>query len=189
MDLDPEVRRYSHIDSGESVSVASRNALRREIRKQILSQSPGDFWVIEWNDQPGLLGLIGLSLATDLSFRLLRDNWGLGIATEAARAVCEHLFSERKLPLITAFSHKDNQRSRRVLEKIGMKPNGIAATRQRSVLEKPQMPRSENFLKVNSTTGNLYVSYRLDLARYRPQPNTTCAISTTKSNPGGRDAR
>jgi RimJ/RimL family protein N-acetyltransferase len=187
MDLDPEVHRYSHINSinsNEPVSVA-RNALRREIRKQILSQSPGDFWVIEWNDRPGLLGLIGLSLATDLSFRLPQENWGQGIATEAAQTVCEHLFNVRKLPVITAFVHKDNQRSRRVLEKIGMKPNGIAATRRRSVLEKPETPRSGDFLKVNSTTGNLYVTYGLELATYRAQQNKASMISAADSNRGG----
>lgn len=138
MHLDPEVQRYSHISSQTLPKSPKQNSLRKEIRKQIAEQSTGTFWAIEWNTRSGLLGQISLgknNLRTNLSFLLLRENWGQGIATEAAQAVCAHAFLAQKLPEISALSHKDNRPSHRVLEKLGMKPDGIAATRQRSVLE------------------------------------------------------
>ena len=172
MQLDPEVQRYSHISSQSLPKSLKRNSLRKEIQKQIVEQSLGTtFWAIEWSTRSGLLGQISLgmnNLRTNLSFLLLRENWGQGIATEAAQAVCAHAFLAQKLPEISALSHKDNRPSHRVLEKLGMKPDGIgiATTRQRSVLEMSKSPPSGSLLNINSTRGNLYVSYKLERLTY-----------------------
>ncbi len=56
----------------------------------------------------------------DLSFRFLKKYWGLGFATEAARACLQYGFKNIRLDQITARVHRQNSASRRVLEKIGM---------------------------------------------------------------------
>ena len=48
--------------------------------------------------------------------------WGNGYAVEAARAVLAHAFNVLNTHRIIAFCHADNQRSMRVMEKLGMQP-------------------------------------------------------------------
>ena len=169
MDLDPEVHRFSEMRVGHFEP--DRSVLRKAIRRQILSEQPRSFWVIEWRSRPGFLGLIGFSPGqlerNALSFRLVRSAWGQGIATEAARAVLDHGFGALNLPLIVAFAHKQNRRSHRVLSKIGMRLDGIAVLQQRSILNVPKAIRPiGSFLNVDSSRGDMYLSYGLYRQNY-----------------------
>jgi len=56
----------------------------------------------------------------EIGYRLHPDYWNRGIATEAARKVCDHAFSDLELPRVISLIHYDNTPSRRVAEKIGM---------------------------------------------------------------------
>lgn len=56
----------------------------------------------------------------EIGYRLHPDFWGKGYATEAARAVRDHGFSEWKLDRLISLIHPDNTASRRVAEKNGM---------------------------------------------------------------------
>lgn len=56
-----------------------------------------------------------------LGYTLARAHWGRGLATEAARAVVDWAFSTHDLVEIWASTDPDNVRSRRVMEKLGMK--------------------------------------------------------------------
>lgn len=56
-----------------------------------------------------------------LFYLLLRQYWGRGLATEAARAVLRHGFCELRIPEIVAGASAENLASKRVLEKIGMR--------------------------------------------------------------------
>jgi RimJ/RimL family protein N-acetyltransferase len=136
MDLDPEV--YLFREMRRCHSAPDKSFLRKTIRRQIFSESPRDFWVIEWLSQPGFLGLAGFCpgqlWSNVLSFRLVRSAWDQGIATEAAHAVLGYGFRDLDLPFVVAFAHKENRRSHLVLNKIGMKPDGIAVLPQRSML-------------------------------------------------------
>lgn len=83
-------------------------------------------WVLE--DDTGFLGFTGLNWATfdapfnpslEVGWRLKRDAWGKGYATEAAiESVRRGLAIE---PRITSFTALTNQRSWRVMERIGMR--------------------------------------------------------------------
>jgi ribosomal-protein-alanine N-acetyltransferase len=56
----------------------------------------------------------------EIGYRLHPDYWNRGIATEAARKVRDHAFSDLELPRVISLIHYDNAPSRRVAEKIGM---------------------------------------------------------------------
>jgi ribosomal-protein-alanine N-acetyltransferase len=56
-----------------------------------------------------------------IGYAIARAHWGRGLATEAARAVLEWGFAEHDLVEIWASTDAANVRSRRVMEKLGMK--------------------------------------------------------------------
>lgn len=58
--------------------------------------------------------------AVEISYGLWPDARGGGLATEAARAVLEHGFSELGLSRIIARAKAHNRTSRRVMDKLGM---------------------------------------------------------------------
>ena len=61
--------------------------------------------------------------SVELAWRLSWENWGQGLATEAAQKVTQYGFETLGLPEILAITAKRNQRSRRVMEKLGMFTN------------------------------------------------------------------
>ena len=90
------------------------------------------FWAIEARESGALLGLAGLSRprfdaaftpCVEIGWRLRRDAWGRGYATEAARKALEIGFTQFMLPEIVAFTVPQNKRSRRVMEKLEMTHN------------------------------------------------------------------
>ena len=56
----------------------------------------------------------------EIGYRLHPDYWGRGLATEAARAVRDHAFTELEADRVISIIHPDNLRSQRVAEKNGM---------------------------------------------------------------------
>jgi RimJ/RimL family protein N-acetyltransferase len=86
-------------------------------------------FAIELLENHSFIGFIGLSIpsfdapfmpAVEIGWRLAFDCWGLGLATEGARAVVRYGFKELELKSIVSFTVPGNLRSRRVMEKIGM---------------------------------------------------------------------
>lgn len=63
-------------------------------------------------DRPGRSAMVGYALA--------RAHWGRGFATEATRAGIAWLLATHELERLWASADRDNLRSRRVLEKLGM---------------------------------------------------------------------
>lgn len=57
----------------------------------------------------------------EVGWRLAREHWGRGYATEAARAALAHGFRVLDLDEIVSFTAVGNARSRRVMEKLGMR--------------------------------------------------------------------
>ena len=56
----------------------------------------------------------------EIGYRLNPDYWNRGFITEAARAVRDHGFRDRKLSRVISLIHPENIPSRRVAEKNGM---------------------------------------------------------------------
>jgi RimJ/RimL family protein N-acetyltransferase len=57
---------------------------------------------------------------TDIGWILHPDNWGRGLATEAARALARWGFENLDVPYLIAMIRADNQRSLAVAERLGM---------------------------------------------------------------------
>ncbi len=93
-------------------------------------------WVIVDKNSNEYLGWCGLKRhangMVDLGYRIKKEHWGKGIATEAATACLDYGFNSLTLETIVGRSAKANIASIRILEKIGMKfwkkdtCNGIA---------------------------------------------------------------
>ena len=63
--------------------------------------------------------------ATEIGWRLASNYWGKGYATEAAKAVLHHAFTELNLDEVVSFAVADHTKSRRVMEKIGLRHNEV----------------------------------------------------------------
>ncbi len=61
----------------------------------------------------------------ELGYRLGRRHWGRALATEAATVCLRTGFEELGLERIVAVAYPDNAASRRVLEKIGFRYEGL----------------------------------------------------------------
>ncbi len=86
-------------------------------------------FAIELVEGGDLIGAIGLELAladrrAEIGYWIGRPLWGQGYATEAAFAVTRYAFDELDLNRIHAGHFPRNPASGRVLEKIGMRPEG-----------------------------------------------------------------
>ena len=86
-------------------------------------------WAVEVRDVTPFIGFVGLSVprfempftpCVEIGWRLAREAWGQGFATEAARAAVAFGFHEMGLPEIVSFTVPENVRSRRVMERLGM---------------------------------------------------------------------
>ena len=58
-------------------------------------------------------------------YSIARPLWGRGLTTEAARAVIDYGFQSMGLARIYSFANIENEGSWRVMEKLGMKREGI----------------------------------------------------------------
>jgi RimJ/RimL family protein N-acetyltransferase len=87
-------------------------------------------WAVEVPGIAPFAGFIGLNIpryeahftpCVEIGWRLAVDYWGQGYATEGARAALAFGFEELDLAEIVSYTVPGNLRSRRVMEKLGMK--------------------------------------------------------------------
>lgn len=86
-------------------------------------------WAVEVPGQEPFTGFVGLAVPSfnahftpcvEIGWRLAVDWWGRGYATEAARAVLTIGFGPLALREIVSMTVPENERSRRVMERLGM---------------------------------------------------------------------
>lgn len=87
-------------------------------------------WAIICREGGAFVGEAGLyhldnTDQVEVGYRLLPEYWGLGIATEVARALVDYGFERMGLKRIVAVTYPDNAASRRVLEKAGLRYEGV----------------------------------------------------------------
>ena len=122
LNSDEEVLKYLH----EPV-LTDENHARQIIRDIILPQYERNLgrWAMHRKDNMEFIGWCGLKYRpeldeTDLGYRLRKDCWGKGYATESAQHTLIHAFETLALQTVTGRAHIDNLASLKVLEKIGM---------------------------------------------------------------------
>lgn len=85
-------------------------------------------WAVELRSDGSVIGDCGLFRCSDpwaageleIAYRYRPASWGLGYATEAARAALAYAFERLRAPRVVADANPGNLASLRVLEKIGM---------------------------------------------------------------------
>lgn len=89
-------------------------------------------WTVELKKENKFIGFIGLhhvnfkahfTPAIEIGWRLKKEYWGKGYATEGALKVLEYGFNTLKLKEIVSFTTDKNIRSQSVMKRIGMKNN------------------------------------------------------------------
>ncbi|CEG60563.1 GNAT family N-acetyltransferase [Legionella micdadei] len=119
-------------------------------------------WAAELKETGDFIGFIGLSIPTfsshftpcvEIGWRLAHAYWGKGLATEGARAVLEYGFNQLNLDEIVSFTTASNQRSRRVMEKIGL------THREEDDFNHPNLPLTHPLSR--------HVLYRLSKSQWR----------------------
>ena len=124
---DPEVSEYLLWQPHES-----ENYTRRYLSYLQSRYRAGDFydWAVVWREEDRMIGTCGFtkividSNSAEVGYVLNREFWGRGIAPEAVRAVFRFAFDELRLHRVEAHYMLGNERSRRVMEKVGMKYEG-----------------------------------------------------------------
>ena len=87
------------------------------------------FWAVERQSDARLIGWCGVIRGdmypvadmVEIGWRLARDCWGLGFATEAARAAANWAFANLPDEEVRAITWRGNVRSRAVMERLGMR--------------------------------------------------------------------
>lgn len=123
MNADPEVRRYL----GDLMTREQSDGSVATFQAEFEERGYG-WWAVEVVATGSFAGFAGLDQVEDdmpfsgveIGWRLARDAWGNGYATEAARATLRFGFDVLALPEIMAVTTSGNQRSRAVMRRIGM---------------------------------------------------------------------
>ncbi len=122
MNADSEVMRYfpSPLTREQSDALAQR-------QQELIENRGWGLWVV---DVDGMFaGFTGLAVpafeaaftpCVEIGWRLAREHWGRGIAHEAAQQALHHAFAELHLPEVLSFTARVNDRSRRLMERLGL---------------------------------------------------------------------
>jgi RimJ/RimL family protein N-acetyltransferase len=125
LDGDPDVRRF--LDQPEApsheqcVEIVARFIKAQEANPQL------GYWAAFRREAPSqFVGWFHLRPARtpphdlELGYRLKREFWNQGLATEGSSMLLRHAFDTLNAPRVIALTLADNLASRKVMEKIGM---------------------------------------------------------------------
>jgi RimJ/RimL family protein N-acetyltransferase len=115
LDSDSEVMRYL---------TGGKPSTRSEV-EGLVAKALGSRWMAYERDTGGFVGWFAARAAREddyeLGYRLVRHHWGHGLATEGTLAVIHEVFSAREATRAWAQTMAVNTRSRRVMERCGLK--------------------------------------------------------------------
>lgn len=95
----------------------------------IIERQGWGLWAVEIRETGEFIGFTGLLTpvfdadfvpCVEIGWRLAAAAWGKGYATEAATAALDHAFDVVGLDDVVSFTYVGNDRSRRVMDKIGL---------------------------------------------------------------------
>ena len=128
LNADPEVMRF--IGDGTPLTRAQSDELLTRIAGHWRSHGFGLWCVAERAAPEQCLGFAGPGRAVvparghagrEVGWRVARDAWGRGLATEAARAALDEAFGPLGLASVISIIAEGNERSVRVADKLGMR--------------------------------------------------------------------
>lgn len=127
LDSDPDVHQY--LGNTPIQSIEQADTIIHSIQDQYARLGVGRLAIIDktTNEFMGWAGLKKLEEpynnqvnVYDLGYRLLKEHWGKGVATETARGSLAYGFDQLQLEKITAMADCANKGSNHVLTKLGM---------------------------------------------------------------------
>lgn len=127
----------------------------------------GRVWFV--HDATGLVG--GISVDGELGYWVRREVWGRGYAVEAAFAAIEAHFADRRAGDLPSGHFPGNDRSRRVLEKLGFRPAGVRVVASRA-LAQPIESRAYSLSRADWALRRDALSAAADCATRSPQGAT-----------------
>ena len=122
-------------------------------------------WAVEVVGGSPFIGFVGLAVpafdahftpAVEVGWRLAQEHWGHGYATEAARRALVVAFDDLGLDEVVSFTFVGNDRSRQVMERLGMTRDPA------DDFEHPSLPEGHRIRR--------HVLYRLARAARKPGP-------------------
>ena len=124
LNADPQVMEYfpACLSRAESDAQAERI-------QALMSEQGWGFWALEEKSSQQFIGFTGLNIpapdlpcspCTEIGWRLAREFWGKGYASEAARGALAVGFEQLQLPEIVSFTSIHNQKSQAVMQRLGM---------------------------------------------------------------------
>jgi [ribosomal protein S5]-alanine N-acetyltransferase len=134
-DVDPLLALFGdpRLMAAFDAAIFDRSRMEAWVRSNLEHQDRfgyGLFTIVE-RDSGDVIGDCGIEAMeidgraeSELGYDLRRDNWGRGLAAEAATAVAAYAFAELGLARLISLVRENNRRSARVAEKIGMKAEG-----------------------------------------------------------------
>jgi len=111
----------------EPLSQEQSDKLARRCESLIRKRGWG-FWALELKSTQEFIGFLGLhkpqanlpfSPCVEIGWRLLKDHWGNGYATEASQEALRFAFDELGLDEVVSYTTVANTRSRAVMERLG----------------------------------------------------------------------
>jgi len=124
MNQDPDVRQFF-----PRLLTLEESAGFVEFYRQQLKGHGFCFWAVELKATQEFIGFVGLGVcppempfspAVEIGWRLAKKYWNQGYATEAASAVLHEAFETFHLKEVVSFTALPNQKSMRIMEKIGL---------------------------------------------------------------------
>ncbi|MBB6733882.1 GNAT family N-acetyltransferase [Cohnella zeiphila] len=99
-------------------------------RREAAAGGDGYSFAVTLDSDGAFIGIVGLHInkshrTAELAYWIGKPYWGAGYGTEAASRVVEFAFEELKLNRVFAAAMTRNPASYRVMEKIGMKHEGV----------------------------------------------------------------
>jgi len=126
----PEVDKYNTLGIPKDIE-ETRELIRPDIEAKAKDPQSKYTWRIILQHSAEFIGLAGMTLSNDkfklgeIYYKLLPEYWGKGYATEVARQLIITGFDTFHLHKVEAGVATENERSIRVLEKAGMKREGL----------------------------------------------------------------
>lgn len=124
---DPEMMRYiSHGKAWDEDRIDAFFA-----RQQRCLESHGCcVGAVDFKETGRLIGIAGIQPLDkaglfEFAWWIWKDYWNRGLATEVAGALRDHAFAVMRLPQVIAIADVPNKASSRVMEKIGMRYQGV----------------------------------------------------------------